>query len=333
VTQPGAAPTEAPVSARIDLRGSLAALLAAACWGTSGIFVKLVSAEVEVSALALAFWRDITTFAILFATLGLLRPDWLRVRRQDLRWLIALGCSLGVFHVLWNLAVFVNGAAVATVQQAAMPAIVAVAAWVLWREPLTWNKIVAILLAFAGTALVSGLDVLGRARLSWAGLLIGLGVPLMYAAWNLFGKKVRERYNLFTTLTYAFAFGTLVLLPLQFFTPQPWPVPPRAWFWFAGLILMATLAGFSIYTYALGRLQASVATILAMSEIAFVAVYAYLLLGERLGSSQILGSGLVVGGVLLLSWQGWRAGPDRPKRPIPRRQNAGSAPTARPRAE
>ncbi|MEJ2210346.1 MAG: DMT family transporter [Anaerolineae bacterium] len=286
---------------RADVVGSLAVLLAAACWGTSGVFVKLVAAEVEVSALALAFWRDITTFAVLLAGIGLLRPAWLRVERRDLRWLVGLGSSLGIFHVFWNLGVMVNGAAVATVQQAAMPAIVAVAAWFLWRESLTWVKLGAIALTFVGTVLVSGLDVLGQAELTLGGLFIGLGIPITYAAWTLFGKKVRATYNPFTTLLYAFAFGWLTLLPFQFFTPQPWPVPGAALVWFAALIGLATITSFVSYTYALGRLPASVASILAMSEIAFVAVYAYVLLGERLTASQILGAALVVGGVLLLS--------------------------------
>jgi drug/metabolite transporter (DMT)-like permease len=57
-----------------------------------------------------------------------------------------------------------------------------------------------------------------------------------------------------------------------------------------------------VHTYALGRLPASVATILLMSEIAFVAAYAYILLEERLTVSQLLGAALVVGGVLLLLW-------------------------------
>jgi drug/metabolite transporter (DMT)-like permease len=51
-----------------------------------------------------------------------------------------------------------------------------------------------------------------------------------------------------------------------------------------------------------------VASILAMSEIAFVAIYAYFLLNERLTASQILGAVLVVGGVLLLSWYRWKNG-------------------------
>ena len=284
-----------------ELVGSLGVLLAAAAWGTSGIFVKLIAAEMEVSALALAFWRDITTFTVLLTGLGVFRRSWLRVRREDLRWLVGLGASLGIFHVFWNLAVFVNGAAVATVQQAAMPAIVAIVAWFLWRESLTWNKIIAILLTFVGTVLVSGLDVLGQVRLSAGGLFIGLGVPITYASWTLFGKKARETYNPLTTLTYAFGFGALVLLPFQAFTPQPWPVSGLALTWFAALIVVSTILSFASYTFALGRLPASVASILAMSEIAFVAVYAYVLLGERLTPSQVLGAGLVIGGVVLLS--------------------------------
>ena len=291
-----------------DLSGSLAVLLAASTWGLSGISVKFIAIETDVSALSLAFWRDITSLALLGIALALVRPAWLRVRRADLRWLVALGATLGTLHVFWTLGVILNGAAVATVQLAAMPAIVTIVAWLLWRESLGWSKIVAIILTFIGTALVSGLDVSGQTAMSLGGFLVGLGIPIAYAAWSLLGKKVRERYNPFTALTYAFAFGALVLLPFQFFTPQPWPVTPSATIWFAVLVIVSTLIPFTAYTFALGRLPASVASILAMSEIAFVAVYAYLLLGERLTTSQILGAALVVTGMLVLYRHRWRTG-------------------------
>lgn len=290
-------------SVPLDVVGYLAVLVAAASWGTSGVFVKFIVADANFSALALAFWRDLLTFLVLLVGVGLLRPTWLHVRRHNLPWLIAMGGSLGTFHVFWNLGVLINGVAVATVQQAAMPAIVAIVARLIWHEPLTRNKILAIILTFTGTIFVSGLDVLGRTQLTWSGFLIGLGIPVMYASWNLFGKKVRQHYNPFITLTYAFAFGAFVLLPFQFFTPQPWPIPSFTWIWFAGLIGVATIMGFSAYTFGLGRLPASVASILAMSEIAFVTVYAYFLLGERLTASQIVGAFLVISGVLLLTWR------------------------------
>lgn len=286
--------------------GIISIFLAAACWGTSGIFVKLVAMDCGVTALSLAFWRDLACFIVLLIGLRLTKPEWLKVERRDLGWMVGLGASLGTFHVAWNLAVMLNGAAVATVQQAAMPVVVAIVAWFLWREPLTWAKIVAIVLAIIGTVLASGLDILGQAKLSPVGMAVGIGVPVLYACWNLFGKQIRQRYNSLTMLTYGFGVAAVILAPLQFFTPQPSPVPLVAVVYFAGFVLVATILPFSIYIFALGKLPASVATLLAMSEIAFVALYAFVLLGERLTPSQILGSFLVIGGVFLLSWRNLR---------------------------
>jgi drug/metabolite transporter, DME family len=292
--------------------GYLAVILATACWGSSGIWIKFLVADSGISALALAFWRDLSTSIILFTCLAIARPAWLRVRRADLPWLLGMGGSIGLLHVCWNLGVLVNGAAVATVQQAAAPAIVAIVAWLMWGESLRQNKILAVILTFAGTVLVSGLDVFGHMQMSLQGYVIGLGIPIMYSCWVLFGKKVRRDYNPITSLAYSFAFGALVLLPLQGFTPQPWPVKASSLLWFAGLLAIPTIGGFISYTFALGHLPASVATILAMTEIVFVNVYTYILLSERLSVTQILGTVLVVIGVALLSWNG-----QRPKAPTP----------------
>lgn len=286
--------------------GYLAMLIASACWGTSGIFVKFIVAHSNITALTLAFWRDMWSFIVLLTGIGLLRSAWLRVSWRDLPWLAAMGGSLGIFHIFWNLGVLVNGAAVTTVQQAAVPAVVTIAARLIWRESLTWHKLLAIGLTFAGTVLASGLDVLGQTKLTASGFLIGIGIPFTYSSWMLFGKKVRAHYQSLTIMTYAFGFGALVLLPFQFFTPQPWPVPLSALFWFAGLISLATVFAFTIYTFGLGRLQASVASILTMSEIFFVFVYAYFLLNERMTISQSLGALLVISGVCWLSWNRWQ---------------------------
>lgn len=291
-----------PESNRHRLLGYLSVLFAAAFWGTSGIFVKFVAPDAEFrTALSLAFWRDTFTFSALFIGLLLLRRRWLRVERKDLRWLIALGMALGIFHVFWNLGVLLNGAAVATVQQAAMPAIVAVVARLVWQESLTWRKVAAIVLTFVGTVLVSGVDVLREAEISWFGLLVGLGIPITYAGWTLLNKKVRANYTPLTVLTYAFGFGALTLLPFQLLIARLWLIDGETWPWFTGLILVATIVPFSAYTFGLGRLPASVASILAMSEIPIVAVYAYFLLGEQMRPDQILGSVLVIAGVLMLS--------------------------------
>lgn len=93
--------TEIPSGA--DPLGTATALLAAAVWATSAPLVKLLAIQTGVSALALAFWRDLAGSLFLFAALSVLRPSWLRVPRRELGWLLALGGSLGAFHVIWNL--------------------------------------------------------------------------------------------------------------------------------------------------------------------------------------------------------------------------------------
>lgn len=280
--------------------GYLSIFAAAACWGASGIFVKFIAENEAVSAIALAFWRDFTTFiCLLFLGLAAI-PEKIRIRRTDWRYVTGMGACLGVFHIVYNLGVVLNGAAVTTIQQAIMPAIVTVAARYLWQEPLTRRKIMAVLLAFAGAVLVAGPTGIQSSEVTPVGLLSGLSVPFFYALWTLFVKRVRMQYDSLVVLIFAFGLASALLLPLQFFVPQPWPVQPTTWLWFAGLIGLSTLSAFFLYAVGIGRLQAGIASILLMSEIVFAVVYAYILLGERLAISQITGSVLVVGGVLLL---------------------------------
>ena len=288
-------PKSAPV-----LIGYATVITAAAFWGASGVFVKLIADNEAVSATALAFWRDFATFSCLLL-LGLATiPGKISIKRSDWRDMAGMGASLGAFHIFYNLSIMLNGAAVTTIQQAIMPIIVTIVARYLWQEALTLRKIMAILLAFAGAVLVAGLADIKSGSFTLSGLLLGFSVPCLYAAWNLFGKKVRMQYNSLVVLIFAFGIASMLLLPLQFFVPQPWPLQPTTWLWFAGLIGLSTLSAFFLYAVGIGRLQASIASILLMSEIAFAVFYAYLLLGERLMMPQILGAILVVTGVLQL---------------------------------
>jgi drug/metabolite transporter (DMT)-like permease len=281
--------------------GYATVIMAAAFWGASGIFVKFISDNEGISATALAFWRDFTTFICLML-MGLAAiPEKIKIKRTDWLYMAGMGACLGAFHIFYNLSILLNGAAVTTIQQAIMPVIVTVVAWYLWKEALTLTKILAILLAFAGAVLVAGLADLRSGNFTLDGLLLGFSVPCMYAGWNLFGKKVRMQYDALVVLIFAFGIASALLLPLQFFVSQPWPIQPISWLWFAGLIGLSTVGAFFLYAVGIGRLQASIASILLMSEIAFAVLYAYLLLGERLMTTQILGAVLVISGVMQLA--------------------------------
>jgi len=284
------------------IQGVLIVILATIFWGTSGIFISLTVRNWAISAVSLAFWRDLSTFLTLLIGLAIFRPKLLYVKRKDLPWLLAMGAiSIGFFHVLWNTSVLLIGASVSTVIQSNAPVFVTVMAWTLFKEPLTSRKITAVVLSVVGTVLISGILGMSDVQFSSLGLLASLFSAIFYGSFSLFGKKLTGDYNPWTILLYIFGFATLILLPFQLLNPSPFPYQFPALLYFAGLILIATISGFALYTTALSRLQASIAAITATSEIVFAAVYAYFILGERMDPWQMLGAILVISGVVLIS--------------------------------
>jgi drug/metabolite transporter (DMT)-like permease len=284
------------------ISGIMAVLLAAACWGASGVFVKLIMTAGPVSSLCLAFWRDAAAFAVFFMLSAGIGPTRLKIRRSDWPGLAAMGISLGVFHVVLNLGYRLNGAAITTIQQAAMPAIVLVVARMVWREPLTGLKLFSLITIGVGTVLVSGLLQVGAPDVTLSSILVGFLVPALYAGWSLFGKALRSGYHALVILTWAFGIAALILLPFQLITGPLLPptIPAISFVWFGGLVGISTAFAFFIFIFALGRLPAGVASILAMSEIAFAVAYARLFLGEALSLAEVIGALVVVAGVILL---------------------------------
>ncbi|HSM57135.1 MAG TPA: DMT family transporter [Candidatus Sulfomarinibacteraceae bacterium] len=284
-------------------RSVLLVLLASALWSTSGMFISLIDREGAITPVGIAFWRDLATFVVLFGGISLLRPDLLRIKMRDLPWLALMGSlSIGLFHVLWNSSILVNGVAMATVLQSNAPMVVAVIAWIVWREPLTWRKIVAILLALMGSVFIGGVDSLQQQQIALQGLLLGLGSAVTYGFMSLFGKKLAGDYSSWTILVYIFGFGALTLLPFQIRDGFTAPHTALGVAYFAGMVLITTIGGFALYTLALSRLQASVAAIVATAEVPFAAIVSYVTLGERLDVWQVAGGLLVISGVILLSW-------------------------------
>lgn len=294
--------SSAPNPNAARFQGITLVVLATMFWSTSGIFISLTVRNWDISAVSLAFWRDLTTFITLLVGIALVRPGLLRVKRKDLPWLLAMGAiSIGSFHVLWNTSVLMIGASIATVIQCNAPIFVTIMAWIIFKEPLTQRKIIAIILSVTGTVLISGILGLNTIQLSKIGLIASIFSAIFYGSFSLFGKKLTGDYNPWTILVYIFGFATLTLLPFQLLAPSPYPYQIPALLYFISLILIATIGGFVLYTTALGRLQASIAAIIATSEIVFAAILAYFILNERMDIWQIVGAILISSGVILVS--------------------------------
>lgn len=288
--------------------GVMLVVLATAGWSTAGVWVKWVVAGSGISPIDLAFWRDFVMFLVLLAGMEVLNRQGLCVSRRDLPWLALMGSiGIGVFHVLWNLSVLMNGAAVATVLQYNAPILVTLIARIVWQEGLTWQKLLAVLMAFSGAVIIALPNASGI-QVTTVGLLVGLASAVAISLFSLVGKRLTGTYSPWTVMTYIFGFGALTLLPLALMTGGPWTPSLPVLGAFAGFIFFPTLGGFGLYTMGLQKLPASIAAIIATTEVPLAAIVAYLALGERLNGVQWLGLFLVMTGVALVSAPGqwWR---------------------------
>ena len=187
--------------------GLILVILAAVSWSMSGFFIQNVVAGSDISAWGLAFWREVATGLLLLIGIAIFQPTLLKVKRRDLPWLAAMGAlGIGLLHVAWNISVVENGMAVATVLQYNAPFFVAIAAWLIWREPLTWRKAAAVLFAFLGTVLVSQFNWQLGSQITLNGMLAGLGTAVAFTNISLFGKKLSGDYSVWTILFYNFLY-------------------------------------------------------------------------------------------------------------------------------
>ena len=278
-------------------------LAATICWATSGTFIKIIRQDYSLSAWTLAFYRDLFTFIIFLTITIILGAGRLRVARRDLIPFAAMGAiSIGIFHVLWAMAVTMLPVAVATVLNYTAPVFVVLFAWVLWHEKPNRQQTMAVIMAFVGCVLVTGAYNIADINMNWLGLLVGLSTGLTYGMFTIIGKSALRHYDPLTVLTYAFGFATLTLLVLQPGAPlEMFTKPLSAWLWMVVLVLVSTVTGFGLYTSGLKYLSASSASITATMEPVIATGFAFVVLGEVIEPVQMAGGVLVILSVLILA--------------------------------
>ena len=294
--------------------GYAAALASAAILSTTAIFIRYLTQNYDLPALVLAFWRDTLTALTLLPLLAWLRPQLLKINRADLGYLAGYGLLLALFNSIWTTSVHLNGAALSTVLVSCSSAFTALLGWWLLKENLGWAKIAAVVLSLGGCVLVSGAYEPGVWTSQWAGIFTGIFSGLLYAIYSLMGRSASQRgLSPWTTLLYTFGFAAFFLLVLNLISGggvAGTAASPAALLWSDGtavgwgiLFLLAagpTLAGFGLYNVSLSLLPSSVANLIVTLEPPFTALLAFLFLGERLTLVQLAGSGLILGGVVLL---------------------------------
>lgn len=297
-------PVEAAV--RHPLLGLSVALVSAAAFATSGAFGK---------SLLLGGWSPgaVVTLRISLAALVLLGPAlvtlrgrWPAMRRNA--WVVVgygltgvAGCQLAYFYAVTHLSV-----GVALLLEYLAPVLIVGWLWLRHRQAPRPLTLVGVALAIAGLLLV--LDVLGGASVSLVGVLWGLGAAVCLVLYFLLAAHVDDDVPPIglaggglavgaAALWIAAATGLLDMTRGAEQVPLGGVVVP---WWVPLLVIGLVAAAFAYVTgiAAVRLLGPKVASFVALTEVLFAVLFAWVVLAELPRPVQLLGGALIVAGLV-----------------------------------
>ena len=280
---------------------TLSILSAGTLWGVMGIFVRHFNAF-GLGSMEIGTLRALTGVLITGAYLLLRQRDLLKIRLRDLWCFLGTGiCSLFLMNLTYFTAMQHTSLAVAGVLLYTAPIFVMLLSALLFREKITVKKILALVLAFCGCALVSGLGT--DSRISAAGLLWGLGAGISYALYSIFGRYAIQRgYGSWTMTFYSFLFcSALSIFLCDWQAVAPVVGQPIQLIWILGLGFITAFAPYVLYSLGLQSVENSRASILASIEPVVAAIVSVVVFAEPMSLTAACGIALVLAAIILLS--------------------------------
>ena len=249
----------------------------------------------DTGPIASGFWR----MAIALPFLALLA--WRETGgRMPPRAAIGIAMAAGIFFALdlaaWHLGILRTKVANATLFGNCASLLLVMWGIFLARTlPRGWQAF-AILLAFAGSALLMGQSYeLAPAYL--AGDLLSLLAGIFYTFYVILMQRVRGELAAWTTLGLASAATLPILLGSALALGEA--VVPQNWTPLIALALSSQVVGQGLLIWALPRFSPLVIGLTLLVQPAIAALAGWLMFGERLGAIDVIG-GLMVGAALVL---------------------------------
>ena len=286
-------------------KGYLLILAAGALWGTIGFFATLLS-DMGMNAGSVAFFRVLASAVMLALTL-LIKGKGISLFRISRRGLIS--CMLvgfvsqAFYNVCYMNTIEQNGMATAAVFLYTSPIYVAILSRLFFHEPLTGNKILAIMINIIGCVLTVTGGTFSDVKISMFGLIMGLLAGFTYALLPILSRTGAADENPYTAAFYGQLFGALLLFILihpnqNIGTVIDWKV-------------LLVLVGFGVVPSAMAYIayyggiskitETSKVPVIASVETVVAAVIGLLAFGQKLGAVKILGIALVLCSIAIMN--------------------------------
>ena len=285
------------------LLGSLAVLMAATLWGTTGT--------------AAAFAPEVPAMAIGAAAMGgggllqaLMAVRPMAKHRQGLRrhWLLLLigALAVAVYPLAFYGSMRLAGITVGTVVTiGSAPLLSALIEYLFGRQLLSLRWLAGAVLGVVGMALLAAAESHGAAggEAVGSGILLGLLAGLTYALYSWTARRLMlNGVAAKAAMGATFGGGALFLLPVLLFTGAPLLASGTNLAVGLYMALVPMFIGYLCFGYGLARIAASTAITLTLFEPVVAAALAVMVVGERLPLQGWLGIVLILMCLVCITW-------------------------------
>lgn len=279
-------------------KGYILIFISAVLWGTLPIFSSLSYklGSNGITSGAMRAYLAAVIFIIWLAADG----SFKKLKREELPFYVFYGIVAGGgTFVCYMVAIEYLSVAMAAVLLYTAPAFVVIFDRLLYKVPLTWYKLAAVIGCFAGSFLVVKGYEIGTLDASAKGIAIGLCSGISYSMTSVLGKKAKTMHDGKTNSGLMVIFGTLPF----FFLKSPFQITissSELMLLYVGLAVVGTVIPYFLYLKGIDTgIDIGAASIIATVEPIVGTLLGVLVLGETLELAQIFGIVIMVAGIVL----------------------------------
>ncbi len=294
-----------------DLLGTISIIIATLCWGFSGCSGQYLLHDLALPTPVVLCIRQISAGVILILLDLILRrkdhhssshPSIWQSREDTMTLIFFAIFGICLTQFTFFMAIYYSDSGTATVLQYLSTIIILVVTCIQMRRLPGKTETAAILMAVAGTFLISTGGRPGNLAISGYALFFGLICAFSYSTYTLIPGKIVRTYGA------KYIVGRGMLISGIFFSifVRPWTysidITPQVILGFCGLILIGTAAGSTFYHFGASLLPPVKAGTLANFDPVSSVILTALLLGTRFTTADLAGFLCIIGAVFLLQF-------------------------------
>lgn len=176
------------------------------------------------------------------------------------------------------------------------PTFVAILSVIFLKSKVTPVKVAALGLATLGAGLTA--DPQGG---QWTGILLAIAAAVIYAVYIVVGAGVMQKVSAVQSSTVIFASAGVVYGMMTAVQGPHWPTTGAGWLSVGGIVVLATIIPVVTFLAGLKLIGPTDASLLSTLEPVVTVLLAALLFGEKLRPVSLVGGGMILAAVLLLT--------------------------------